>query len=239
MAPEKSVVEGAAYSQANPRKTATNTSTYNRRTANPVATEFRAGALFVGLRLQDRQVYCNVHYQATLEPSHGRKPKAPVLNADGLVLLLYPLANGKRRRTYTTPAVGPSPRSNSSNVARSMQSNKKAGTKPELLLAKLLRKQIVKSALPGSPDFVYPKERVAIFVDGCFWHRCPICNLGLPRRNTDFWRRKFERNKERDILNRQDLEMMGWRVLDFWEHEIIQDPADCALRVKATLKELR
>lgn len=143
------------------------------------------------------------------------------------------------KREYASTPVGPSPKSNSGKVAKSMQSNMKAGTKPELRLSKMLRKRIVKSSLPGSPDFVYSKQRLAIFVNGCFWHRCPICNLAAPRRNAEFWQRKFARNMERDTLNRQELEMMGWRVLDFWEHEIREAPADCALRVKAALKEFR
>jgi DNA mismatch endonuclease, patch repair protein len=96
----------------------------------------------------------------------------------------------------------------------------------------MLRKKLVKSRLPGSPDFVYPKKRIAIFVQGCFWHRCPVHGRTLPRTNAAFWRRKFERNVERDMLNRKELESMGWKVVEIWEHEVKADPRASAERVR-------
>jgi len=101
-----------------------------------------------------------------------------------------------------------------------MKSNKPLGTKPELILSRLLGKKIRKNNLPGSPDFVYPRKKIAVFLHGCFWHRCPQCNFDLPKSNRNFWARKFRRNIERDKLVKKELEAMGWRVIEIWEHEL-------------------
>jgi DNA mismatch endonuclease, patch repair protein len=114
-----------------------------------------------------------------------------------------------------------------------MQSNRSLGTKPEVMLAKLLRKKLIKSELPGSPDLVFSRKKLAVFLHGCFWHRCPQCNYELPTRNREFWAAKFERNRVRDGLAKQRLESMGWKVVVVWEHEIKEDPYGSAQRVKA------
>jgi len=134
-------------------------------------------------------------------------------------------------RLYRSLDPGKPPKSNSTGTARSMKSNTSSGTRPELILSKLLRKKILKNSLPGSPDFVYPRKKVAVFLHGCFWHRCPHCNFEPPRRNRDFWSRKFERNVERDKLVNQELETMGWRVVEVWEHELRKDPIKVAERI--------
>ena len=72
----------------------------------------------------------------------------------------------------------------------------------------------------GKPDVVFPKERVLIFVDGCFWHGCPHCNRKLPESNREYWERKIRRNVERDKQNTQTLIDNGWRVIRIWEHEV-------------------
>jgi DNA mismatch endonuclease (patch repair protein) len=109
-----------------------------------------------------------------------------------------------------------------------MRSNVSSGTKPELLLSRLLRKKISKSDLPGSPDFVFPRKRLVVFVHGCFWHRCPKCDFALPKRNRSFWAAKFERNVARDRLANRELKRMGWKVIEVWEHELRRNP----MRVK-------
>ena len=73
--------------------------------------------------------------------------------------------------------------------------------------------------LPGSPDVVFPPKRVAIFVDGCFWHGCPKCK-GIPQRSGDFWRRKIERNIERDREVDAKLRNRGWLVIRVPEHAV-------------------
>lgn len=142
------------------------------------------------------------------------------------------LTQGRGKRSYSTRPVGKSPKSSSRSVTKSMRSNRALGTMPELTLARLLRRKLVSNNLPGRPDIVYARSKVAVFVHGCFWHRCPVCDLGLPKTNTEFWRRKFERNVERDKLNRMELESMGWKVLEVWEHEVKQGPRLVAARIR-------
>ena len=94
----------------------------------------------------------------------------------------------------------------------------------ELALAKLLRRNRItgwRRNQPGfgKPDFIFPKLRVAIFVDGCFWHGCPK-HATQPKGNRTFWKTKFTRNKTRDRLVTRTLRAQGWRVLRIWEHEL-------------------
>lgn len=76
--------------------------------------------------------------------------------------------------------------------------------------------------LPGKPDFVFPKYRLAVFVDGCFWHGCPRC-YKEPRKNTEFWREKIRRNTLRDRKNMRLLTSLGWQAMRFWEHSLVND----------------
>lgn len=107
-----------------------------------------------------------------------------------------------------------------------MRSNKGKDTHPELVLRKALREagypgyRINWKKVPGRPDIAYPGRKIAIFVNGCFWHRCPHCNLPLPKSHTDFWQQKFERNIERDRRKTKELEKLGWNVVTIWECEI-------------------
>jgi len=71
----------------------------------------------------------------------------------------------------------------------------------------------------GKPDFVFPKPRLAVFVDGCFWHGCPR-HFIKPKGNAAFWRKKIAGNRARDRLVNRTLRKMGWRVLRIWEHEL-------------------
>src|SRR5262245_23624990 len=73
--------------------------------------------------------------------------------------------------------------------------------------------------LPGRPDVIFPGPRVAIFVHGCFWHRCGACRLPEPRANAAFWRAKFEENTERDRRAEEALKADGWNLMTVWEHE--------------------
>ena len=73
--------------------------------------------------------------------------------------------------------------------------------------------------LPGSPDFVFTAERLAIFTDGCFWHGCSRCGK-VPSSNVEYWRTKIERNRNRDRVVTAQLRGHGWRVLRLWEHEL-------------------
>lgn len=71
----------------------------------------------------------------------------------------------------------------------------------------------------GTPDFAFPKIKLAIFLDGCFWHGCPRC-FKLPRSNVDYWARKIGRNVSRDRRNSRLLRAEGWSVLHVWEHAL-------------------
>lgn len=73
--------------------------------------------------------------------------------------------------------------------------------------------------LPGKPDFIFPALKIAIFVDGCFWHCCPKC-YRLPEDNREYWREKVIRNRRRDRKVSRLLKQQGWVVLRFWEHEL-------------------
>jgi DNA mismatch endonuclease (patch repair protein) len=74
-------------------------------------------------------------------------------------------------------------------------------------------------ALFGKPDFVFPKARLAIFVDGCFWHGCPQ-HKSAPASNTEFWTAKLERNADRDRLVNRTLAKAGWSVVRIWQHDL-------------------
>lgn len=74
-------------------------------------------------------------------------------------------------------------------------------------------------SLPGSPDVVFVKARVAIFVDGCFWHGCPIHGT-WPKTNEAWWREKIGTNQQRDVRVNKELVQGGWRVVRVWQHEI-------------------
>ena len=93
----------------------------------------------------------------------------------------------------------------------------------ELALAKFFRTHRItgwrrNQAIFGKPDFVFPKLRLAVFVDGCFWHCCPQYAT-KPKNNAAFWRKKLETNHARDQLVTRTLRSDGWRVLRIWEHE--------------------
>jgi DNA mismatch endonuclease (patch repair protein) len=96
-------------------------------------------------------------------------------------------------------------------------------TAPEVVLRKELwalgRRYQLHAPIPGRPDIVFAGPRVAVFVDGCFWHGCPE-HYSAPAANAEFWRAKLERNVARDRRADHDLAGDGWLVLRVWEHEI-------------------
>jgi len=88
---------------------------------------------------------------------------------------------------------------------------------------------------PGRPDIAFPRKRLAVFVNGCYWHRCPHCDLPLPKTNKVFWKRKFELNVERDVRKREELRIIGWSVITIWECEIKKDVDRCARKIQRHL----
>jgi DNA mismatch endonuclease, patch repair protein len=122
-----------------------------------------------------------------------------------------------------------------------MRAVKRADTKPEMALRKELhatglRYRVHVAALPGRPDIVFSKRRLAVFVNGCFWHQHPGCaSATTPRVNSAYWGPKLRRNVERDAENVADLAALGYRVLVLWECEIRRDVAAAAERVAGAL----
>ena len=120
---------------------------------------------------------------------------------------------------------------------------KSQNTKPELKLKKALwnlgfryRKNLKK--LPGSPDIVYTKHKLAIFVDGEFWHGYNWAEKKTKiKTNRDFWIPKIERNIQRDTQNNQLLADAGWHVIRFWEHELKKDFEGCLNQVISYLQD--
>ena len=90
-------------------------------------------------------------------------------------------------------------------------------------------------SLPGSPDVIFPSAKVTVFVDGCFWHGCPIHGT-RPKANEKFWSAKIDRNRQRDKEVDDRLVGLGWKPVRFWEHEVLPDPTEAALQVWALVR---
>ena len=88
--------------------------------------------------------------------------------------------------------------------------------------------------LPGKPDFVFPAQSLAIFVDGCFWHGCPKC-YRRPHSHQDYWDAKIKQNLKRDTRNRSRLRKLGWHVMRIWEHEIASTLDSVFVRIERML----
>lgn len=97
-------------------------------------------------------------------------------------------------------------------------------TQPEIVLRKAISKTGIRGyrlnyRLLGKPDIVFPKRKIAIFIDGCFWHKCPKC-FKKPATNKKFWLEKIDSNVKRDGFISTRLKKEGWKVLRIWEHEL-------------------
>jgi DNA mismatch endonuclease (patch repair protein) len=86
----------------------------------------------------------------------------------------------------------------------------------------------------GRPDFVFPKQHVAVFVDGCFWHGCDK-HYNVPKGNAEFWSRKLQQNRARDRLVNRTLRGRGWTVVRIWEHSLKKNASQIASRVKRAI----
>jgi len=104
-----------------------------------------------------------------------------------------------------------------------MQKMGRSSTKPEMLIRRELHRRGLRfrvnyRLLPGRPDLAFTSARIAIFVDGCFWHACPE-HLVMPKNNREWWQEKLEANVSRDRRKDQELSELGWTVVHVWEHE--------------------
>ncbi len=114
-------------------------------------------------------------------------------------------------------------------------------TGPEIKLRKSLwatgiRGYRLRPNIYGRPDIYFTRKRVAVFVDGCFWHKCPEC-FKLPESNTTFWEEKINKNVNRDRKVSEVLEKSGIRVLRFWEHEVKRDIGKVCARISDELSK--
>ncbi|MCK5059707.1 MAG: very short patch repair endonuclease [Candidatus Pacebacteria bacterium] len=112
------------------------------------------------------------------------------------------------------------------SISKVMSANKARNTEPEMILRHILWAHGLRGyrlywkKVPGRPDITFPYKKLAIFVNGCFWHRCPYCKLSLPKSNRKFWKNKFARNKNRDLIKIQKLKEQKWTVIIVWECQI-------------------
>jgi len=90
--------------------------------------------------------------------------------------------------------------------------------------------------IPGKPDFGFLAARVAVFVDGCFWHGCKSCRRNItPSTNSEYWRQKIKRNQERDRKVNAELRKAHWGVVRIWEHEVANVPTKLLQRIQNLL----
>ena len=111
-------------------------------------------------------------------------------------------------------------------IEKTMKANRSKNTRPEQIARKVLREKgfpgyrLNWKKAPGKPDIAYPGKKIAIFINGCFWHRCPICDMPLPKTHQDYWKPKFEKNMARDQNNYAELQAKGWTTVVIWECQI-------------------
>ncbi|HET9154802.1 MAG TPA: very short patch repair endonuclease [Solirubrobacterales bacterium] len=137
----------------------------------------------------------------------------------------------------------PPPTPDSAQTRAVMKGNKGQDTGPELAVRSALhasglrfRKNVRPlNGLRCTADIVFPTERVAVFIDGCFWHSCPQHGR-IPKKNSAFWTEKLSRNSARDVRNSAALESAGWTVLRYWEHE---QPIEAARAIQNAVLEQR
>ncbi|WP_249336062.1 very short patch repair endonuclease [Sinomonas gamaensis] len=111
-------------------------------------------------------------------------------------------------------------------IRKTMQGNRSRDTAPELLVRRAVHAMGLRYRVAARPepdlrrtaDLVFTRARIAVFIDGCYWHGCPEHYIE-PKRNVDYWRPKIARNRERDEETTAALTARGWRVLRFWSHE--------------------
>jgi len=116
-------------------------------------------------------------------------------------------------------------------------------TKPEMTIKKLFRKRRVNGwrssyKVIGKPDFVFPKNKLAIFLDGCFWHACPSC-YKEPKTNVEFWRKKILANRKRDLKVNRLLKKKGWKVKRIRECRFRKQPERYILQIQKSLESVK
>ncbi len=139
------------------------------------------------------------------------------------------MTSGSRRDIELAPAV-PVLTPSSATVSAQMSRHPRRNTGPELALRRVLHasghRYRVQLPVPGRPrrtiDIAFIRRKVAVFVDGCFWHGC-VEHRGVPASNTEWWRDKLAKNLARDADTDNHLRDLGWSVIRVWEHETMQE----------------
>lgn len=145
----------------------------------------------------------------------------------------------KQEKNYLRDGRAPIPEKEA--TSKVMSSIKDRDTKPELMIRKALWDEGLKGyrlhwkKVPGRPDIAYPGKKIAIFVNGCFWHRCPYCKPPVPKSHASFWDEKFAKNIERDKRKIEQLEDNSWKTLTIWECQIKKNALACVEKIKALL----
>lgn len=148
------------------------------------------------------------------------------------------MTNNIKGATYIRDGRAPIPKKEA--TSRVMSANRGKDTGPELAFRRALRRaglsgyRLHWKKAPGRPDVAFPGKRVAIFINGCYWHRCPYCRYDLPKSNKVFWRKKFTANKERDKKKKNLLKKEGWKVLVIWECQLkrsLQKQVEKAIKI--------
>lgn len=128
-------------------------------------------------------------------------------------------------------------------VSRVMSANRGKNSKPEILFRKALWSLGIRGyrlhykRLPGNPDLAFVSKKTAIFIHGCFWHRCPKCAYKLPNTNRLYWKNKFQKNVERDRRHLAELRRLGWHSIVIWECDIKKSAERMARRTRKKLDQ--
>lgn len=122
---------------------------------------------------------------------------------------------------------------------KNMQNIRSANTNIEIAVRSALHKKGFRfrknvNTLIGKPDIVFPKYKVVVFLDSCFWHKCPY-HSNIPKTNKKYWLPKLQRNKTRAKEVNNKLKKDGWTVLRFWEHQINNDLEKCVNKIISNL----
>lgn len=131
------------------------------------------------------------------------------------------------------------------NRRKAMRAIKSRGTSCERALWAMLAGMRLKgwrknpADVPGKPDVVFDAEKAAIFVDGCFWHGCPLCDRGVPETNREYWLRKIERNRRRAEEVTEILRAQGWTVLRIWEHQMRRERDAVREKIRSVLRRFQ
>lgn len=143
----------------------------------------------------------------------------------------------RKRRKYKS-ALPRTPLTAQEKISLYMRGNTSKNTKPELTLRKALWHDGMRGyrihwhKAPGKPDICYPSRKLAIFVHGCYWHRCPYCQPALPKTNSLFWQDKFSKNIYRDAKYKQQYREAGWQRIIIWECQLRRNLTACVMLIK-------